>query len=199
MSGPFSLDCRTHLYSIQGHHPALHAKWTQISRLLLNASPAIPGLDDSVILKPGSLHITLGVMSLWTDKEDGQRASRKQADQANSMASSSELHSVQDAIALLNTLREPIRELVRGGISDLEEDPVLYLPLERMDIMRDGRNRVSDDGHVLWVGPNLDGKTGGKIGRVCGASDASNNSFAIITLSRPYSLDIQKIRLPPRH
>lgn len=155
----------THFISIPiGHHPGIQSKWSQVTRSFLNASPAIPGLDQSVIIKPGGLHVTLGVMSLRTDEEGSRRITKKQQSQDVDSSRNTQLHSVQDALALLRTLREPIRELINDG-SSLESR--LYLPLDRLDIMRNGRNNHSDNAHVLWVGPDLDGELGKRFRRVC--------------------------------
>ena len=95
---------------------------------LLASSPAIPGLDPSIVIHPRRLHLTLGVMSLssTTDPAD------------------SNTKTVQSALDLLRSLRPQIMRLLAGH--------TLRVPLNRMHIMNPRRGRL-DDAHVLWMGP----------------------------------------------
>lgn len=124
-------------------------------------------------------------MSLQTDEEGGKKVLKKRETQENADVNSSEtpqLHSVQDALALLTTLREPIRELINDG-SGSDADHLLYLPLNCLDIMRNGRNNESDNAHVLWAGPDLDGGLGKRFGRVCGTVFLIRFCIRIVTLA----------------
>ncbi|KIM72484.1 hypothetical protein PILCRDRAFT_740364 [Piloderma croceum F 1598] len=48
----------------QGHHPSLQERVSRFTTALRNNDPPIPGLDDSIIIPPPRLHLTLGVVSL---------------------------------------------------------------------------------------------------------------------------------------
>ncbi|GJJ15351.1 hypothetical protein Clacol_009627 [Clathrus columnatus] len=167
----------THFISIPiGHDSGLHRRWTQISQALINASPAIPGIDRSVIIKPEGLHVTLGIMNLRDDRENHRRGSGN---------TSSQLHSVQDALALLKTLQAPIQELMKR---DTNANPVLYFPMDQLDIMRNGRNRNSEHGHVLWAGPNLNGELGKRLKRVCDLVHSTFKDAGYLQDDRPLKL-----------
>ena len=120
---------------------------------LLASSPAIPGLDESIVISPRRLHLTLGVMSL-TDAPE---------------ASSSATHprTVEAALALLVQLRPQIMDILNG-----EE---LRVTLQRADIMRPERGDL-ERAHVMWVGPPLEGEDAARLKHVAGRSRVSVGS-----------------------
>ena len=63
---------RTTIFLLKGHHPALRDSWAQTSAAFLESSPEIPGIHESIMVKPGSLHLTLGVLSLATVNSAGR-------------------------------------------------------------------------------------------------------------------------------
>lgn len=118
-----------------------------MSAAFLGSSPEIPGLHESIMIKPGSLHLTLGVLSLASLPSQASSASRQ--------------HSVDDALRLLRTLETPIRSMLTDSGS-------LEVPLDYMDVMRSRQNQRSDESHVMWAGPDVHSDTGKLLKTVCG-------------------------------
>ena len=99
---------------------------------LLGTTPALPGFDQTIVIPPRRLHLTLGVMSL----EDSEESNDSQT--INSRKTLSQ------ALSLLSSLRPQISEMLCGAR--------LKIPLQRMGIMPpDGGD--PDKAHVLWFGP----------------------------------------------
>ena len=96
---------------------------------LLNCEPAIPGVDNGIIIAPRRLHFTLGVMAL----EDPTVSSSEKT--------------LENALALLLTLKPRIMKLLDGH--------GLCIPLTEMNIMKPDRGDA-DNAHILWFGPSLD-------------------------------------------
>ncbi|KAG2047941.1 hypothetical protein BDR06DRAFT_896414, partial [Suillus hirtellus] len=111
-----------------GHHVQLQESVKSFTDDLLNCKPAIPGLDRGIVIAPRRLHLTLGVMTLEN-------------------SSSSSGRTLEDAQALLCTLRTRVMELLNGHN--------LSIPLTEMNIMNPDRGNA-DNAHVLWLGPSLD-------------------------------------------
>lgn len=104
------------------------------TRALLQSRPAIPGLDDSIVIPARRLHLTLGVMSLAAGPQDSGG------------------HTHAEAQALLNALRPRILALLADGGGDGR----LRVALRRIDIMPPERGDV-ERAHVMWAGPPLEG------------------------------------------
>lgn len=118
----------THFLALPlGHHPGLRTRVANFTNSLLESNPPIPGLDQSVIISPRRLHLTLGVMSL-SHESTGTSAGK----------------TLQDAAALLTQLKPEI-------LARLEGNP-LRVALNHVDIMRPERGDL-EKAHVMWVGP----------------------------------------------
>jgi hypothetical protein len=115
--------------------------------LLDQGTGAVRGLDESVIIPPRRLHLTLGVMSLSPD--DDARATTADTDRVKTPA---------EAVALLSGLRPRIMDILGSR--------KLRVRLERMEVMKPERGD-SSRAHVLWVGPGEEGA--GTLREVCGA------------------------------
>ncbi|KAH7907101.1 kinase A anchor protein [Hygrophoropsis aurantiaca] len=137
----------THFLSLPiGHHPLLRDSISSFTDGLLNASPRIPGLDQSIVIPPRRLHFTLGVMSL-TDAVDN----------SNDDTTHSEAKTLPEALSLLSTLKPRIIEMMQGDS--------IFAPLNLMNIMKpdDGN---PDNAHVLWLGPSFDTEAAQRLRRV---------------------------------
>ncbi|KAI0330869.1 hypothetical protein GY45DRAFT_1250064 [Cubamyces sp. BRFM 1775] len=122
----------THFIALPiGHHLRLRETMTNFTDALLATTPAIPGLDSTIVIPPRRLHFTLGVMSL----EDAVAKSE------------STRRTLEDAKKVLDELKPRIKELLG--------DEVLKVKLDRVDIMPPER-RDQERAHVMWVGPSLD-------------------------------------------
>ena len=118
----------------QGHIPALRASLSAFTNALLTASPAIPGLDPTIVIPARRLHFTLGVMSLSSPPST-------RADASNSNAA----HTLEAAMTLLRELRPRIEALLAGRRASVRLDSMDIMPPERRDAER---------AHVMWVGPS---------------------------------------------
>ena len=151
----------------QGHHAELRDRMSAFTRSLLDTPPAIPGLDESIVISPRRLHITLGVMSL-ADADSSPRpqsARRAPADAAQGQASGSKPEvapkTVDDALRLLAELKPRIKDLLAG-------EP-LRVALRHVDIMKPDRGDLAR-AHVMWAGPPKDGADAVRLRRVAGRS-----------------------------
>jgi len=126
----------THFVSLPlGHHISLQKYVSSFTSGLLGTTPALPGLDRTIVIPPRRLHLTLGVMSL-EDSEASNMAFDSQA--------SNSRKTLSEALSLLSSLRPQISELLCGAR--------LKVPLQIMGIMPpDGGD--PDKAHVLWFGP----------------------------------------------
>lgn len=126
---------------------------------LLEVTPALPGLDQSIVIPPRRLHLTLGVMSL-EDSDDSNIAFDGQASDSRKTISA--------ALSLLTSLRPRISELLCGS--------PLKVPLHMMNIMPpDGGDPAK--AHVLWFGPPHENEDAKLLQKVGGEWQSCNNSF----------------------
>jgi len=108
--------------------------------LLNETDPPISGLDQSVIVPPRRLHLTLGVMSLAsTSSAFGPGGS------TNPTA-----RTLGDAIRLLETLKPLVHDLVRSLSTGPGRTRKVRVALNSMDTMK---TEEGGEAHVLWVGP----------------------------------------------
>lgn len=120
------------------------------TRTLLDAQPAIPGLDASIVIAPRRLHLTLGVMSLTDDAAVG----------ADPGAGAARPKTVDAALALLRELRPRVLEMLGGA--------PLRVALRQADVMKPERGDP-ERAHVMWVGPPHDDEDARRLTRVAGA------------------------------
>ncbi|KIJ45951.1 hypothetical protein M422DRAFT_250740 [Sphaerobolus stellatus SS14] len=188
----------THFLSLPiGHHEALREKWANISSALLKSTAPIQGLDESIILKPGSLHLTLGVLSLSSTKPPSSPEHVKIAEEAaiiedtlngstpgpvDSLSSSgAPKHTIDDALNLLQSLQAPLENLLAGKGD-------LMVALERMDVMRNKPNQRPDQSHVMWAGPNLDNDEGRRLSQACDLIHSTFKNAGMLEDDRPLKL-----------
>lgn len=123
---------------------------TSLTNALLAQSPAVPGLDESIVIAARRLHLTLGVMSLTKeDRNDGSHSGLSGK-------------TVPAAIALLEALQPRIADELGGG--------VLQVPLTRVGIMKPERGNI-DKAHVMFAGPAVEEPISEEVDRlkhVCG-------------------------------
>ncbi|KAH8078396.1 AKAP7 2'5' RNA ligase-like domain-containing protein [Cristinia sonorae] len=128
----------THFLALPlGHHAGLRQKLTSFTTALLHSNPAIPGLDESIVVSARRMHLTLGVMSL-TERDSGHSGE----------TSSSPPRTLHSAAALLQKVKPGIMALLSGH--------KLQVALKRVDIMKPERGSL-DKAHVFWAGPPEDG------------------------------------------
>lgn len=142
---------------LQGHHAGLRDRLSAFTRSLLDSLPPIPGLDESIVISPRRLHITLGVMSL-TDATTNLAASASSTESAG-VSSESPPQTVESALALLNQLKPKILEMLDGER--------LRVALEYVDIMRPDRGDL-EKAHVMWIGPPREGDDAQRLKRISG-------------------------------
>lgn len=127
------------------------------ARSLLDSTPSIPGLDESIVIPARRLHLTLGVMSL-----EESASAQAEASPQNIESSSGQVtrpRTLESAIALLRELRPRILELL--------SDAQLLVALQRVDIMRPDRGDL-EKAHVMWAGPSHDNDDAQRLKRVSG-------------------------------
>lgn len=126
------------------------------TRSLLDSLPPIPGLDESIVISPRRLHITLGVMSL-TDASDPPASDHG----ASGGGEDRPPRTVGAALRLLNELKPQLQEMLAGER--------LRVALRHVDIMRPDRGDL-EKAHVMWAGPPRDSEDARRLRRVAGQS-----------------------------
>ncbi|OBZ71711.1 GTP-binding protein rhoA [Grifola frondosa] len=127
-----------------GHIPALRQIVSSFTDALLAASPAIPGLDQSVVIPPRRLHFTLGVMALdASDSSLNEDAPVEPSTPAAVVAPKT----LATAISLLSTIKPQIMEILGQN--------KLNVMLDNMDIMKPEQRDLTR-AHIMWLGPSLD-------------------------------------------
>ncbi|CAL1713815.1 unnamed protein product [Somion occarium] len=137
----------THFLSIPiGHHADLRQRISAFTTALLASDPAIPGLDETIIISPRRLHLTLGVMSLDLEGP-GPDPGPDPAPSAEGSSNNSNLRpkTLESATQLLNELKPKVTELLVGQ--------KLRVGLKRINIMKP-EHGDPDRAHVLWAGPD---------------------------------------------
>jgi hypothetical protein len=100
------------------------------------------------MVSPARLHLTLGVMHLANKAQESQPPTQAQSD---SEKTKGRIFTIQEALALLHSLREPVRSLLTavGG------DGTLHVPLNYAGVLQVERKQ-EDSSNVFWVGPSPD-------------------------------------------
>ncbi|KAJ7187838.1 kinase A anchor protein [Mycena filopes] len=123
----------THFLSLPlGQHPELRDKINQFHKRLLtpgHADNAIEGLDQSILVDPRRLHLTIGVMTL--SSTESQQSHAPDAPSGKTLS---------EAIALLHSLAPEINAITL--------EPVL-VPLDKMGVLKTQRGQAG----VLYLGP----------------------------------------------
>ncbi|KZT12310.1 uncharacterized protein LAESUDRAFT_691583 [Laetiporus sulphureus 93-53] len=148
----------THFLALPlGHHVALRETMSSFTGALLDAEPAIPGLDQSIVIPARRLHFTLGVMSLDLESTSSSSTESPAPEEGSSVKAPPRPRTLQSAIALLNEIRPQVMELLG------EEH--LRVELRNVDIMKPNR-RDLEQAHVMWVGPSDEGDNTQRLKRV---------------------------------
>ncbi|KAJ7034068.1 kinase A anchor protein [Mycena alexandri] len=123
----------THFLSLPlGQHAELRDKIKEFHRRLLPPSdivPVIEGLDQSILVDPRRLHLTIGVMTL-------SAVESQQPDAPDTR----KVRTIAEAIALLHSLAPEINAITR--------EPVV-VALDKMGVMKTQRQQAG----VLYLGP----------------------------------------------
>ncbi|OCH83916.1 hypothetical protein OBBRIDRAFT_799527 [Obba rivulosa] len=130
---------------------------TAFTDALLQATPAIPGLDRSIVIPPRRLHLTLGVLSL--DAQNPSSPSRSPSGVESSSAGQPRTPPAARATGRPRTL-EAARALlrdIRPRILDILAGVPLRVQLDSMDIMKPERGDL-ERAHVMWIGPSHEGE-----------------------------------------
>jgi len=162
----------THFISLPiGHQISLQKSISSFTSRLLDTTPALPGLDRTIVIPPRRLHLTLGVMSL--DDAEGSNIG------FDSRGTDSRKKTLSQALSLLTSLESRISEMLCGA--------QLTVPLQMMDIMPpDGGD--PDKAHVLWLGPSHRNEEARRLRQV---GEMVNKAFVeagFITERRPLKL-----------
>lgn len=110
--------------------------------LLSKTDPPISGLDESILVPPRRLHLTLGVMAL---------TSTTSANRAEGSTDPIQSRTLDDAVRFLENLKPRLDDLLRVPTpSPVGQVQKVRVALDSMDTMK-----LEKDGtaHVLWVGP----------------------------------------------
>jgi len=132
----------------QHNHSALRSRVAHFQRSLFddNGRPLVRGLDRSIVIDPRRLHITLGVMALGGEN-----------------------NSIQDALAMLDSLRPQLQAV-------LDQSRAVQVKFQTMDILKTKKRNNSEEveAHVLYLGlgPSEDDETL-QLRRVCGTETSS--------------------------
>jgi activating signal cointegrator complex subunit 1 len=119
----------------------LQARVQSFTDALLASDPPIEGMDETIIVKPTQLHITLGDMYLKESDDNGAPGQEEQGTQVKT---------VQQALDLLNNLRTEVVEVLRSN----NNTEGLRVNLNAMGVLKpDKKNGTA---HVLWIGPGTD-------------------------------------------
>ncbi|KAI0073014.1 hypothetical protein K474DRAFT_1686391 [Panus rudis PR-1116 ss-1] len=154
--------------SENGHHVGLQQRISTFTQALLASDPVIPGLDQTVIIPPRRLHLTLGVMSL--DRPSSSEQSQ----------SSQRPKTLESAKALLDELKPRVMEILAGE--------KLRVGLKRVDIMRPDRGDL-ERAHVMWVGPSHEDEDAKRLKKVSNfLSEEFKKAGLIIDDKRPLKL-----------
>ncbi|KDQ16020.1 hypothetical protein BOTBODRAFT_43642 [Botryobasidium botryosum FD-172 SS1] len=161
----------------EGQHADFRTHVSEFTDSLLASSSDIPGLDESIVISPMRLHLTLGVMCL-SDDPPRQGPTRSQgvgvgARGDTELPSTSTLSpplpssvdgspappSVQSALDLLRSLKPRLSQILAPQTQSQTRNPredtwtKVRVPLERMDIMPPEHGDPTR-AHVLWLGPS---------------------------------------------
>ncbi|KAL4244527.1 Activating signal cointegrator 1 complex subunit 1 [Abortiporus biennis] len=142
----------THFLALPiGHHAQLRDRMTAFDNALLASNPPISGLDQSIVIPPRRMHLTLGVMSLDLDVPSNQTpgAPTEPGSSSNLQPNSTLPPTLESSKTLLSDLRPKILEILSGN--------PLTVPLNRIDIMRPDRGDP-EKAHVMWAGPSNEGE-----------------------------------------
>ena len=131
--------------TFQGHHAGLRRRISGFTNGLLESDPAIPGLDETIIINPRRLHFTLGVMSLDSNDDSGTSGDGTRP------------KTLESAARLLDELRPGIMKILEGE--------KLSVGLDVMDIMKQEGNDL-EKAHVLWTGPGQEGENARRLREV---------------------------------
>ncbi|KAG2010611.1 hypothetical protein CC2G_013422 [Coprinopsis cinerea AmutBmut pab1-1] len=122
------------------HHSTLRTRVANFQSALLEHAPPITGLDNTIVIDPRRLHLTLGVMALETGDSPGSGEPQE----------TQPARTVETALDLLRSLKPRISELLseNGGGSRLK------VPLELLDVFPPG---ATTGANVLYLGPDMTG------------------------------------------
>jgi len=96
------------------------------------------------VVVPARLHLTLGVMHLVDKPRPPSQA------QPDNNTTEGRSFTIQEAIALLHSLREPVRSLL-----NVQGDGTLHVPLNYAGVLQEERKQKGSS-NVFWVGPSPD-------------------------------------------
>ncbi|KAG8968973.1 hypothetical protein FRC03_005239 [Tulasnella sp. 419] len=176
----------THFISLPLHgHKDLRKLVSSFASALSGVNPAILGVDQHVFIKPQRLHITLGVMQLTgpsellrpSSPEPSRRHSHPLGDNAQRETVE---HTVSDALALLQSLKQDILAICRDCQLSHGRFPI---PLQGLNIMGNNRERA----HVMWIGPG-DHQDDSALWRIATLINTKFRESGFVTDTRPLKL-----------
>lgn len=132
---------------LQGHHSTLRTRLSTFTDALQQSEPPITGLDPSIVIDPRRVHLTLGVMSLFSSTPDPDPTK------------TNGYKTLAAALALLQTLAPQIHSILDGN--------TLKFPLHEMGILKPERGRDKGKANVLWLGPGPGAQENERLEKVC--------------------------------
>ncbi|KIK91414.1 hypothetical protein PAXRUDRAFT_830864 [Paxillus rubicundulus Ve08.2h10] len=161
----------THFLSLPiGHHTPLQEAVSSFTNRLLQTTPALPGLDRSIVVAPRRLHLTFGVMSLVESESSNAAPDNDPSDTRKTLS---------QALSHLETLRPQIAKILSGKR--------LSVPLRMMDIMQPDQGNP-DNAHVLWLGPSSETEDARRLRRVGELVNKAFKEAGFVTDRRPLKL-----------
>ncbi|KXN81932.1 Activating signal cointegrator 1 complex subunit 1 [Leucoagaricus sp. SymC.cos] len=151
----------THFLALPLHtHSILRARVANFQESLFDGDgrALVRGLDRTIVIDPRRLHLTLGVMAL-----DG------------------ETKRVEDALALLETLRPQLRAL-------LEDRKTVKVELGTLDVLKTERRGEEVHAHVLYLGVSDADEETLRLKRVCDVVHQAFKTAGHIRETRPLKL-----------
>ncbi|KAL0953332.1 hypothetical protein HGRIS_004577 [Hohenbuehelia grisea] len=153
----------THFLALPlGHHSQLREKLQKFRAALLTSDPPIRGLEPKIAVDPRRIHFTLGVMTLESAPETQPSAGPEGTadapiEEAVSGTQSSPVlppKTVQSALALLETLKPAISNILKDGLEDQDATkPPLSVSLTTLDVLKPDKRGGAN---VLCLGPPVD-------------------------------------------
>jgi hypothetical protein len=128
----------SHFLSFPIRDPACHLRAYELSKILLDATPRPDGIDESLVVHPKSLHLTLGIMTLLGRQAAKRVEAEEEAEEAMQVDTAKgyippqmrQMKSVDDAAKLLRECQQPLQDILQPNGDYKSGIPVRFDRLE---------------------------------------------------------------------
>ena len=172
----------SHFLSLPIQDVLSHERAQELANLLLKAVPRPDGVDESLVVKPKSLHLTLGIMALVVAQKDPIPVPVEQDNTVISKGKEKQVKSVSDAARLLRESQDGIQEIVlmRATSAHNPANRKIDIRLNRLESFQSDPKKC----RVLYAEPEKDSEStillheiGGELnfwhfGKVCSLKSA---------------------------